>query len=380
MQTARYARGLRFLPKVAFTITTVALISAAIGYQASAQSVYTQPVGFYQVAATNGSDTLVTLPFEQVPAFVGTVSAFSGSQLTVSGSPAWTPTTQWASPNAEGLMPYYVQITSGAKAGAVYTITNNDASSLYVQLAPEDLSTVAAGDYLQIVQFWTLGTALPASSGIVPSTSSLAAGRRTQVLFPNLAAVGINQAPATQFYYFNNAWRRSAPSAPATSNFNDVVIEPDQYVTVREATNVTDAVSLLTIGQVVTNLVRIPLNASAPPAVGQDNWLGIYRPSSATLASTGLSNAIVPSVSSLAAGRRDILEIFDNTSKALNKAPSQQFYYFNNGWRRSAPSAPATVDFSQTNVFLTAAGFIVRKSTNGIAGPTTTMWSEPPNY
>jgi uncharacterized protein (TIGR02597 family) len=355
------------------------LISAAIGYQASAQ-VYTQPVGFYQVAATNGSDTLVAIPFSQVPAFVGTVSAFSGSQLTVSGSPGWTPTTQWASPNTEGLMPYYVQITSGAKAGAVYTITNNDASSLYVQLAPENLSTVAAGDYLQIVPFWTLGTALPASSGIVPSTTSTPTGRRTQVLFPNLSGIGINLAASTQFYYFNNAWRRSAPSAPATSNFNDVVIEPDQYVTVRQATNNSDAVSLITIGQVVTNIVRIPLNASAPPAVGQDNWVGIYRPSTATLGSTGLSNAVVASTASTPAGRRDTLLIFDNTSKALNKAASQQFYYFNNGWRRSAPSAPATVDFSQTNVFQTAAGFIIRKSTNGISSATTTMWSEPPNY
>ena len=45
MQRATNARGLRFLPKLAF-ITTVALVSAAISYQATAQNVYTDPVGF----------------------------------------------------------------------------------------------------------------------------------------------------------------------------------------------------------------------------------------------------------------------------------------------------------------------------------------------
>ncbi len=51
MQTARYPRGLRFLPKVVL-ITTVGLISAAIGFQASAQitNVYTAPVGFITLA------------------------------------------------------------------------------------------------------------------------------------------------------------------------------------------------------------------------------------------------------------------------------------------------------------------------------------------
>jgi uncharacterized protein (TIGR02597 family) len=371
---------LRFLPKVAFTITTVALISAAIGYQASAQSVYTQPVGFYQVACTNGSDTFLALPFEQVPAFVGTVSAASGSQLTVSGSPGWTPTTQWATPTINGYMPYYVQITSGTKAGAVYTVTNNDASSLYVILAPETLGSVSAGDYIQIVAFWTLGTALPNGSGIVPSTTSTAAGRRTQVLSPDIVDQGVNLSATATYYYFNNAWRRSFPTTPATSNFNGIVIQPDNYVIVRQATNTSDAVSLTTIGQVVTNLIRIPLYASAPPAVGQDTPIALYRPSTTTLAQSALSSAFVPSTSSTAAGRRDTLEIFDNTAVAQNKSASQVFFYFNNGWRRSFPTTPATIDFSQSNIFLTASGFIVRKATNGVAGATTTMWSEPPNY
>jgi hypothetical protein len=74
------------------------------------------------------------------------------------------------------------------------------------------------------------------------------------------------------------------------------------------------------------------------------------------------------------------LEIFDNTAVAQNKSASQVFFYFNNGWRRSFPTTPATIDFSQSNIFLTASGFIVRKATNGVAGATTTMWSEPPNY
>jgi len=392
MQKVNHSRGLRFLSKLTFVIT-VGLVSAAIAYQASAQNVYTPPVGFYTAACTNGSDSLVVVPFSQIPAFSGTVAAIPGStnEITVSGSPSWAANV-WATPTTpNGYLPYYVQVVSnvaGTYVGAYYTVIGNDtAGDLYVGFAngglasDNDLSGIAAGDYIQIIPFWQLGSVFTNGQGYVASTSSGSAGRHTLVLFPDLSSATINKAAVAQYYYFNNAWRRSSPPITAASNFNDVVIAPDQYVTVRNATNVADVTTFMGIGQVVTYPVRIPVLASGPPAVGQDNPLGIYRPATESLYQSGLTNpAFVASTSSGAAGRRDVLLVFDNTSQALNKSASQQFYYFNNGWRRSSPPTSASIDYSQSNIFLTTQGFIVRKTTNGVSGATLNTWVNPPNY
>jgi len=389
MQRVHNPRGLGVLSRV---IITVGLISAAIVYQAPAQNVYTQPVGFYTASCTNNSDSWVVNPFAQIPQFSGTVSATPGSsnEITVSGSPSWT-ANQWATPTSpNGYLPYYVQVVSnvaGTYCGAYYTILANDtAGDLWVGFASSglasdnDVAGIQPGDYVNIFPFWQLGQVFTNGQGYVASTTSTPTGRRTQVLFPNLSAAGENPSASQEFYYYNNAWRRFYPSTPATSNFNDVVISPDQYVIVRNATNATDVTTYMGIGQVPTYTLRIPLFASPPPAPGADNVVGIYRPAVQTLAQSGLSNAVVASTTATPTGRRDQLLVFDNTQQVLNKSASQEFYYYNNGWRRFYPSTPATVDYSQSNIFLVTQGFIVRKTTNGITSSTLTTWVNQPNY
>jgi len=384
MQTANHPRGLRFLSKL---IITVGLISAAIAYQAPAQNVYTQPVGFYTAACTNNSDSLVSIPFTQIPQFSGTVALATTNEITVNGSPSWT-ANQWATPTTpNGYLPYYVQVVSnvaGTYCGAYYTILANDtAGDLYVGFAnsglasDNDVAGIQPGDYVNIFPFWQLGTVFTNGQGYVASTSSLTAGRHTQVIFPNLSFIGENPGAADSYYYFNNAWRRYYPTTSAASNYNDAVIAPDQYITVRNVA--ADVTTFMGIGQVPTYTLRIPLFAQ-PANGGQDNVLGLYRPAVQTLAQSGLSGALVPSISSLASGRRDTLLMFDNTTQLQNRGVSQSFYFFNNGWRRFYPTTSATIDYSQSNIFLVTQGFVVRKATNGVATPTVSQWINQPNY
>ena len=359
------------LRKLTLTLTLGAL--ATLATQVTTADVYTEPVGFYKVTATNNSDTITSLAFLRVPEYQGLVASASGSTLSISNSPGWT-AGQWATPNINAYFPYFVQIRSGSLQGAYYTITNNGSASLDVILNPETLSGVAAGDTIRIVPFWTLNTVFPGGTGIVASTTATAAGRRSQVLMPDQVTDGINLSASAIYFYFNNAWRRAG--SPATSNFNDVVILPDQSFTLRQATNATDTTLYMAPGLVNSNLSRTPLYAN-PVASGlqQDNAVAIYRPSVQTLNESGLTNGFVASISAAAAGRRDQLLTFDNAVQAQNKSANAIYFFFNNGWRKVG--SPATVDFGPTNVFTPGAGVIVRKATNDTA---TTIWVNSPNY
>jgi uncharacterized protein (TIGR02597 family) len=338
--------------------------------------VYTEPVGFYKVTAPTNTDTYINVPFTQIPAAQGLIASASGSTIGASNSPGWTPgqfavTTTTADGNT--YFSHYVYINTGSKAGATYAITNNDASSLFVTLAPEDLTSVAAGDQFRIVPYWTLGTIWPGGTGVVASTSSVASGRRSQILFPDLVSTGINLSAAGTYYFFNSAWRKQGSNA--SSNFNNVAILPDQYVTQRQATNAADTSTVTTLGQVVLGKTRIPFYANglgSPTA--QDNFVGLYRPAVQTLNETGITNAFVASISSVASGRRDQLLQLDY-GVGLNKSAIATYYYFNNGWRKQGVAA--TVDYGTSNNIVTpTTGFILRKQTNTVDA----IWVNSANY
>src|SRR5437867_360398 len=160
---------------------------------ASAVDVFTEPVGFFKVDLLTNSDTYTSVPFTQIPQFRGVVNSVAGNVITVNGSPGWT-ANQWATPTANGYYPYFAILTSGAKEGQYYTITANTANTLSVVLSPEDLSGVGASDLVRIIPFWTLGTVFPGGTGVVASASTLV--RKTEILFPNIAGVGVNLTPS----------------------------------------------------------------------------------------------------------------------------------------------------------------------------------------
>ncbi len=347
-------------------IGTSQLTSVALG------DVFTEPVGFYKVDLLTNSDTFTSVPFTRIPEAQGTIASVAANVITVNGNPSWT-ANQWATPTANGFYPYYVRLENGPKAGAYYQITNNAASTLRVILSPEDLSGVgASSDRFKIIPFWTLGTVFPGGTGVVATT--IVTVKKTELLFPAIDGVGINLAPTNIFFYYNNAWRRSLPSSPVTTNWNDAVILPDQYIVARQS-SAAPTTTYTAPGAVVTSNSRIPLYANASPGSKQDNFLSIYRPAVQTFNQSGLSSVIFST--SVVTVKRDEVLFFDNTVQAKNKAPAFIYFFYNNGWRRSLPTAPVTVNFGETNVFTPGQGFIVRRATNTTA---TAMWTNLPNY
>jgi len=376
MQTARNARGLRFLPKVAF-ITTVVLISAAIGYQASAQQVYTEPVGFYSLQLLTNSDTFMSVPFERLPEFrgaVGSVNVATGV-MTNSGSAAWG-SGQWSTPSTPNhYYTYYMQMVSGNGAGGYFTIINNDtAGNLTVTNSFENLGSVSAGDLYQIIPFWTLNTVFPLGTGIVASTA-VPPVFKTLVEFPNLVSKGKNLTPSPSYYYLNNGFRLL--NGVAASNYNDVVVLPDQYVIIKQQNNAMTTTNV-TLGQVTTTALHVPILANPSGVVGtplvQWNSICIARPSVYNLDQTGLSNVVAASTAVPPVFKDEVL-VFNNVAQAHNKTATNTYYFLNNHWRLL--NGISSIDYGPTNIFNPGDGFIYQAYTNST---TLRIWSGKPNY
>lgn len=181
MQRANYARGLRFLPKVASI--TVGLISAAIAFQASAQTinVYTQPVGFMNVGITNvsGGYNSMALPLQQIPNDRGAIGAAGVTQLNatqdvidVSGGCTTCATANYGLATSLN----YVELETGHGTGYRFTVATNTATSITVYTGgTTDLVSlgVATGDnYVVFPYFRIIDVFGPATGGYLANGSS----------------------------------------------------------------------------------------------------------------------------------------------------------------------------------------------------------------
>lgn len=362
------------------SITTViaALGLCAVVDSATAQTtVTTDPVGFVQLSLPGQSDTRVSVPFTQAPAFVGTVQSTSSNTITFSGTPGWT-ANQFV--YASGVQPntYYALIgtagtsdTTGTmpKEGSIYTITANTANTLTLNVNGDNVSIVSEGTQISIIPYWTLATVFPASNANVsftPSTSPLLL--QTQLMFLNYAAVGINASSANIYYFYNGAWRLMGDSS-STDHSNDVIL-PNVYFTVRNPTTTTNLVALGTVpmGTIGVNLVT-------QSSGQQDNYLSLLRPIGVSLENSGLISSGAFSASASPLMLSDCLFVFDNTQVGFNKSASEIYYYYNNGWRQMGQSS--STDFGST-LLPVGSGFVIRKA--AVANGPTQVWQHTPPY
>jgi uncharacterized protein (TIGR02597 family) len=371
MQSAYHARSLRLLPKLAFTIT-IGLITTVASYQAVRADVFTDPVGFVQQAANGSADTLTVVPFTQIDQYRGVVGSVSGSQITDAGTPGWT-AGQWAYNPPANHNTYYVIFTTGANAGAYYTITNNGTGSLSVELAPTTLASVSPGDNYRIYPYWTLGTVWPNGQGVVPTTSI--ALKKTEVLFPAIGSSGVNLSPAFTYFFLQTATVTNwAVVGGGTSNVNDQIILPDQYVIVRQPSGGATTTNI-NLGAVPEYPIQVPLYTQASGS--QDNFIGLYRPAAQNLAQSGLSNSFV--LSTVALHRDELLVI--PSGQVQNPSPSQTYFFVNptspsdSGWRLVGGGS---ADVGTSNVFAIGTGVIIRKVATNVVN--TVLWNNLQNY
>lgn len=355
-------------------IATLGLLTAFAAFPraSAADDVHTDPVGFYFAPFLSNSDTYVSIPFDRNSDFLGTVQSVAGNKVTVSGTPGWTGN-QWKFPanSIDGTKSntFFCLFRTGAQTGFHFTVASNDTSSVFLTLDVAGISTVAPGDNVSLIPFWTFNTLSPGGAGVNPSPSPLNLTGATLILIPNFGAVGINKVPAATYFFNGGIWRLFGN--PGVDHGNDTFLR-DGYFIARQ-TVPGAATQLIRLGWVpMTNHVM----ALYTQAGGQqDNYIGLDRPADVTLNQSGFSaGSFVDSASALNVNGDTIL-VFDNTLQKQNKSPTNTYFHITAGWRKFG--APG-VDFGSSNVFLAGQAAIVRKVAN--PGGTNIFWTNPPNY
>ena len=348
-------------------LVVIALFSLTAQQPGQAQSltVVTEPAGFYTFAIASNSDTIVSIPFTRPPDFVGKIVAVASNVVAVGGAPNWTPN-QYVYAAGVQSNTYYAFINTGPAVGGCFTITNNTADSLSLDLGGASLTNVAAGTSFSIIPFWTVGSALPVGGAIFDSPTP--GNRATEILIPDFTGIGTNLSAGQVYYHWDGGWRVVGQGAAVK---DDDVLRNNSYFIVRQNTASNAAVT--TFGLVPTRTLQISLRTAA--ASQRDNSVALTRPTLHTLTESKLfeSGAFIASPATNA--RTDELLTFDNAVAQKNKAPSAIYYYWSNAWRQIGAG---TNDVGSAPVFAPGVGVIVRKNANGSAP--TYRWINVPNF
>ncbi|MDI1250699.1 MAG: TIGR02597 family protein [Lacunisphaera sp.] len=315
---------------------------------------YSPPVGGMTLPAAASTDTFVSVALATNAAWVGTVASVSGSDITVAGAPGWTANV-FVTPGY-----HYARLLSGAQAGHYVSIISNSADTLSVDAAGLNLSTIAASDKIEIAPYWTLGTLYPASQADTAfTTTTNTFARKTQLLFFNDTAIGINRSAAATYYFYSGAWRKVGQAT--TVSYDNTIVYPDTFFIQR---NVTFPTALIHLGRVQPGFLSTILTAST---VQNDNYVALAFPMGVTLDGTGLA-ASGFTASTNTFSLKDQLLWFDPSGTGTNRSSTYTYFYYNGAWRRKGESV--SVDFGPT-VLATGSGFIIRKAANGITAPWT---------
>ncbi|MFT5468523.1 MAG: hypothetical protein ACI8UO_003633 [Verrucomicrobiales bacterium] len=293
----------------------------------SAQVATSRIVGYNSTTCLGGSDTYVSVPFHQAPAYSGSLAAnvtfFNASILVpASGTPGWTVD--------EFVGSHYVKFTSGAAAGLILEITANGAADFTVNPDGFGRLLLKTGDRFLIIPHWTLATLLPAATQTTlhPSTGDLISGRGSEVHFFEPTATGIDLAPEKIYYVKTSGWFQSDTGAPAAGS---VIVPPHSALVIRHQPAAADTVFRPAAHvDVYTSAVLI----STKQGSGNDNVLAIIRPIPTRLADLGFTTAnFKRSTSNDPTRRGDELLIFDNTVAAQNKSETTRYFLTSTGWR-----------------------------------------------
>lgn len=318
--------------------------------------------GYQRIALLGNSDSIISLPFARPEAAAGLVASATGAEITFAGDPAWE-AGDFVRAGAQ-TDTFYALVQTGAKEGAAFFITSNTESAITVDLDGETLAALAAGDRVAIIPCWTLATLFPSGAGIHPTVTM--GVRPTEVLIPDFNATGTNASAASTYYYSGGTWLKVGTGA--TAHDHDILL-PDALLTVRH--NVNLATELVCTGQVVPCDLAIVLGVNASRK--RDNYLGLQRPASVSLADAGLISSGAFAASPTPGSRTDELYVYDNTVARKNRSAAAIYYFWNNAWRKVGAGNAV---FDTATVFQPGTGFVIRKSLSATAP----IWTNAPNY
>ncbi len=314
-----------------------------------AASSTTPPVGYVKTTLLANSDTFIGTSLTRPPAYVGTVVGASGSGITVSGDPQWE---LGAFTYVAGAQPntYYVRLGAAPEGetnpfeGRTFAVEVAGASELIVtDPLSGDLSTVPAGTKIEVIPYWTLSTLFPPEdAGVTFEESPTVFDIRTQVIFQNSEAKGINKLGSDVYFFFNGHWRKRGESI--SLDFDDVLIELGAPLTIRGG----NSNSFLFYLQGQVSLGRSAVFLRSEQGILQDNVSHSQIPFAIALNSLGLVDSGAFEESSTVFLIKDLLLLFSNEQIAINKLPIDAYYYYGGGWRKIGGNI--NVDFGSDEV------------------------------
>lgn len=353
---------MRKAPAISLAITLLFSITSLQGASELVSGIF----GYCSLTLLGNSDTVVSVPFAQLPAAEVTVGTVAGNQVTVTEAVNWA-AGQFVYAAGVQTNTYYLRINTGALEGRYYDITNNTSNTLVLDLKGGSLTGLAAGDGASVVPHWTLGTVFVNGNGVHLTTDP--DSHKTEVLIPDVGGTGINLSALYTYYYLTNAgyaaWRRMGSSS---TNLNDDVVRPNTYLIVRHQipTNTT----FTSYGDVILTKVILPLTGNTTNR--QDNPVAMPRPVTLTLDETALIASGAFTTTLDPDSPKDELLVFNNATNSFNKSSAGTYYYYNSTWRRVGDA----FNHGSSNIFAPGAGFIIRKA----SGSSSVNWTNPPTY
>lgn len=357
-----------FRMAVACVVSTVCLV-----VNAGAQTVTTDPVGAITLPLKGGSDTHISLPFQRPVALETQVSSISGNVITISASANITGNQFVYVANTQ-TNTYYLQFTTGNRAGMYYTVTTNSPTTITVNPNGDAglAGNVGTGDTFRVIPYWTLSTLFPNGQGLYATTTLTP---KSSILLPPGNTPGINLSAAAIYYYYTGTGGPGWLKSGDTSGFHpDVILPPDSLFIVRHPPSTADT-QLVLVGNVPMSAQAVILNnlqANTP----QDNALALPVPISVTLAGSGLSS-VMTSTTTLTP--KDELLVFDPSVSAQNKAATAIYFYYTGtggpGWLKVGD----TSGFHNNDViFQPGYGYILRRVAQ--SSPGSNVWTFVPPY
>jgi len=353
-----------------------ALLTFGLGFEASAQSVTTVPVGAVTVTVAASIDgvtyntTQISAPLLVAPLVPGSGAdpvspsgALSGRVTSVGADTIEMSAAGWTTAQlSQAAYPIFVKITSGVNQGRCFHVTGNTETVLTVNTQNTNLTTLSfavgsSGDTFELVAGDTLlGLLGTPVDGVLGGTASqFSSNQVDKVTLNNIT----NNVLFT--YYYNtefNQWRRSGSS----TNQNNVVIAPDTGISYQRLANSDLKITL--VGNVPTSQIK-----SVVPTLGT-TILARYFPTDVALVDLGLQN--LSNWRKVGVGDVTIA----NSDRVVVKNGLTIFSYYYDGvnaqWKRSGSG-------SNQGAVVVGAGSAVRIQRSGTAGGLD-IWSVDANY
>jgi len=327
-----------------------------MAYQASAQvNVYTDPVGFITLNATNGPSgtSYIGTSMTQVPVQRGAIGTPSGTAIPLTGLTAGT-YTQAVIGGVASAQFFIEDVNSNNPAGYGFIddIVSNDANNIYT--ANNDSTAFASGDSVKIYPHWTINAVFGAANTVANLTPSTSPGTADDIDIFNPVTKG-----TTTYYFRTGKGWRNATSAIIDCGQIPLYIDQGIILARNPAGDTNTAFQL--VGGVKIGQTQIPV------------YTGVNLPSevyasSVTLTNSGLftGNNATGFTPSLSPGTADNVVILTG--------PSAGTYYWRTGkgWRNATS---AIVDAGPTPLALGNSFVIQRLTSSG-----TFTWVAPAPY